>query len=76
MRVKEETWVEVKADGKMLISATLAAGTERSFKANDKVEVKLGKAAGVEMSYNGKVVPSPSNIQDVRKLTFTPSGYE
>lgn len=76
MKVKEETWVEVKADGKTLISATLSAGTERSFKANDKVEVKLGKAAGVEISYNGKPVAYPSNIQDVRHLTFTPTGYE
>jgi cytoskeleton protein RodZ len=76
MKAREETWVEVKADGKTLLSAVLPAGTERSFKASERIEVKLGKAAGVELSYNGKTVQNPANIQDVRKLTFTQSGYE
>lgn len=76
IKVKEDTWMSVKADGKTLVSETLPGGTEKSFKANDKIEVVLGRAKSVEVSYNGKVLDDLKSGQDVRKLTFTPSGYE
>jgi cytoskeleton protein RodZ len=76
IKVNKESWVSIKADGKTLVNTTLAPGTERSFKASDKIEMILGNAGGVEVSYNGKPVENLSQGQDVRKMTFTPSGYE
>jgi hypothetical protein len=58
------------------VEGTLSTGTERSFKAKEKIEMTLGMAGGVEISYNGKPVENLSQGQDVRKITFTPSGYE
>jgi cytoskeleton protein RodZ len=76
LRVLEDSWISVKADGKLLVSGTLSAGMEKTYKGNDRIEVVLGKAGGVELSYNGKPVENISQGQDVRKITFTPSGYE
>jgi cytoskeleton protein RodZ len=76
IKVNKESWVSIKADGKLIVSANLTAGTEKSVKAADKVEMVLGNAGGVEVSYNGKQVENLANGQDVRKITFTPSGYE
>jgi hypothetical protein len=76
IKVNKQSWVSIKADGKTLVNSTLAAGTERSFKASDKIEVILGNSSGVEVSYNGKPVENLSMGQDVRKLTFTASGYQ
>ncbi len=76
VKVNKQSWVSIKADGKLLLSENLAAGTERTFKAADKIEVVLGNAGGVELSYNGKPVENLGGGQDVRKMTFTPSGYE
>ncbi len=76
IKVNQESWVSVRADGRTLVSTTLAAGTERSFRASDKIEMVLGNAGGVEVSYNGKAVENVSDGKDVRRLTFTPTGYQ
>jgi cytoskeleton protein RodZ len=76
IKVNRQSWVSVKADGKTIVNTTLNPGTERSFKATDKIEMILGNSSGVEVSYNGKPVENLSTGQDVRKLIFTPSGYE
>jgi cytoskeleton protein RodZ len=76
IKVNKPSWVSIKADGKTLVNTTLSPGTERSFKATDKIELILGNSSGVEVSYNGKPVENLDTGQDVRKLTFTPSGYE
>jgi cytoskeleton protein RodZ len=76
IKVNQASWVSIKADGKTLVSTTLQPGVERSFKAADKIEVVLGNAGGVEISYNGKPVENLGNLQDVRKITFTPAGYQ
>lgn len=76
IKVNQPAWVSVTVDGKNLVSTTLSPGTERSFKASQKIEMVVGNTSGVEISYNGKPVPNLSTSQDVRRLTFTPSGYE
>lgn len=76
IKVNKQSWVSIKADGKTLVSTTLEPGTEKTFKATDKIEMIVGNAGGVEVSYNGKPVENLNTGQDVRKLTFTPSGYE
>ena len=76
IKINQQSWVSIKADGKTILNTTLNPGTERSFKATDKIEMILGNAGGVEVSYNGKPVENLNTGQDVRKLTFTASGYE
>lgn len=76
VKVNSQSWVQIKADGKLLVSENLGPGTERAVKAHDKVEMVLGNAGGVELTYNGKPVESVAKGQDVRKITFTPSGYQ
>jgi cytoskeleton protein RodZ len=76
VKVNSQSWVQIKADGKMLISDNLPPGSERAIKAHDKVEMVLGNAGGVELTYNGKPVENLAKGQDVRKITFTPSGYQ
>lgn len=70
LRAKQDSWVQVTADGKVLLEAVLASGTDRSFEASKKFVVKLGNAAGVEVSYNGKTLPSFSPEDRVKVLTL------
>lgn len=76
IKVNKPSWVSITADGKTLVSSTLEAGTKKTFKATDKIQMILGNAGGVEVSYNGKPVTNLDAGQDVRKMTFTASGYE
>lgn len=73
---KERSWVQVTGDGKLLMESELPASTTRSFRAAKEMVVKLGNAPGVEISYNGKILPQFPADQKTRILTFTPDGLQ
>jgi cytoskeleton protein RodZ len=76
LTTKEESWVQVKADGKVLLEGVLAPNSNKSFDANSELVIKLGNAAGVELAYNGKPLPQFENPEKgkTRTLTFTAQG--
>jgi cytoskeleton protein RodZ len=76
LKTKEESWVQVKADGKLLMEGVLAPNTNKSFDASRELVIKLGNAAGVELAYNGKLLPQFENTAKgtTKTLTFTPQG--
>jgi len=76
LKLTQPSWVEIKSDGKTILSDNLPSGAERTITGHERVEMKLGNSGGVELTYNGKPVENVSRGQDVRKIIFTPSGYE
>lgn len=72
----QESWVQITADGKVLISEVLTPSTQKSFRATKEMVVKLGNAGGVELSYNGKPLPQFPPEMKSRTLTFTPGGLQ
>jgi hypothetical protein len=58
---KAACWLEVYADGgsRPLYYTTLAEGDSELFRATDKMFVRLGYPAGVELIVNGKNIGSP-----------------
>jgi cytoskeleton protein RodZ len=72
----QQCWISIVADGKTIMEGNLDASAERAVRAKEKVVLVLGNAAGVEVSYNGKPLENLSAGQKVRKITFTPDGYE
>lgn len=75
IRARGECWVEVMADGRRE-EVTLAADGEKEIRAREKIEMKLGDASAVEISYNGAVLPAFAGEPKVRKLTFTREGLQ
>jgi cytoskeleton protein RodZ len=69
----ERSWVQVKADGSTW-EGELSPSSSKSFRASKELVVKLGNAAGVELSYNGKALPRFSSDAKTKTLTFTPEG--
>jgi cytoskeleton protein RodZ len=50
-----ESWVEVRdGEGNTQFSGTVPAGSTRGFEAQPPVEVVVGNASGVQITYNGK----------------------
>ena len=47
-------WINVVADDKNIFSGTLTSGEEKSFEANDKLEIKLGNAGVAYIVANGE----------------------
>lgn len=58
---KGDSWLEVYADGaaRPLYYKVLTAGDNELFRATDKMYIRLGYPAGVELIVNGKDIGSP-----------------
>jgi cytoskeleton protein RodZ len=74
LRAREDTWLSLTADGQPVMEGVLAAAATREVRAKDSVVLKLGNAAGVEVSHNGTALPVLGRPGEVRTVTFTPQG--
>jgi cytoskeleton protein RodZ len=74
IRAKEESWVRITGDGRLLMEGILSPSASRQFAAARELVVKLGNAGVVELSYNGKPVPAFSPETKTKTITFTPDG--
>ncbi len=75
VRTREDSWISVTADGKMLMDGIMPAESSKRFRAQKNMVLKTGNAGGVELSYNGKALPPLGTSNEVKSLTFTPQGF-
>jgi cytoskeletal protein RodZ len=76
LQVIEATWIAVESDGEsIIVGETLEPGVNRSFSANDALDLTVGNAAGIALSINGEPVPDLGNPGQVRQLNITPENY-
>jgi hypothetical protein len=76
IHANQKSWVSIVADGKTVMEGVLPEASEKAVLAKDRVVVVLGNAGGVAVSYNGRALENLGKGQEVKKLTFTPSGYQ
>jgi cytoskeleton protein RodZ len=69
-------WTTVTADGEEVFTGTLEVGQSETFTAEEKMDVVLGNAGGVELKVNGQDIGSPGGTvvnfslpEDVDSLT-------
>ena len=74
VRAREDSWVSITADGRVVMEGTLAAAQTREVRAKKNVVLKLGNAAGVEVSQNGAALPPLGRAKEVKTVVFTPEG--
>lgn len=68
VRVRTEScWLSVNVDGERS-SMTLMTGEARTFRAAERIELRLGRARVVDMVVNGSRLPAQT--QDVREYAF------
>lgn len=76
VKASEDSWVQVSADGKMVMDGVMLAKTEREFRANTTVVLKAGNAGGLEVTQNGKPLGVFGKEKQVKAATFTPQGMQ
>ena len=76
VRAREESWISVSADGQTPVEEMLAAEQTREVRATKSVVLKLGNAAGVEVSHNGTLLAPLEGRNEVKTLVFTPDGLQ
>jgi len=71
VRAVQDSWILVKADGKVILDGTLDAATEKSFAAKELI-FKTGNAGGVEVTYNGKTEAPFGKDKQVKEIKIKP----
>ncbi|MGB9236416.1 MAG: RodZ domain-containing protein, partial [Terriglobales bacterium] len=74
LHARDESWVSVFVDGKPAGSETLEAGDERTFRGRQRVTVKAGNAAALDLRLNGRALPIVGDVGEVKTITIGPAG--
>jgi len=72
IRALEDCWLQLKCDNKVVFQNVLKKGRFESWEADDRMELTLGSAGGVQVEINGKIIPSLGKRGQVLKgVTIT-----
>lgn len=63
-----DCWLEIYADGEQLYYKTLAVGESETFSSENRMFVRLGYPAGVELIVNGRNIGSPGGDDPIELL--------
>jgi cytoskeleton protein RodZ len=74
IHAREESWVEITADGKAIPSELLPPGSERTVRGQKEIAVKAGNAGGVDFRFNGKKLDTGGQYGEVKTVVFGPGG--
>jgi len=74
VKTTKESWVSSRADNKAQGGRLLAANSETTFRARSHLQLNIGNAGGVEISFNGNPLPAIGKEGEVKTLVFTPQG--
>jgi cytoskeleton protein RodZ len=74
VNAQEDSWLAVTADGQPVFKNTLSAGQQQSISAQKEIVLRSGNIGGLEITFNGKKLPSQGADAEVKTLTFTPAG--
>ncbi|MBL7210731.1 MAG: DUF4115 domain-containing protein, partial [Candidatus Omnitrophica bacterium] len=55
IRAKDNCWITLKVDGRIVFQRVLTKGRFESWKAKNKIELSLGNAGAVELEVNGQL---------------------
>ncbi|MGB0563428.1 MAG: helix-turn-helix domain-containing protein [Spirulinaceae cyanobacterium] len=77
MKLEEDSWVKITADGSVAFEGTLAKGEERTWQAQDEITIRAGNAGAVVVKSNNapeaKPLGDPGAVQTV---TYEPPAEE
>jgi cytoskeleton protein RodZ len=73
---KQDTWVQIVADGKLLTEGVLIPPAEKQVHAAKEVVIKTRNAAGVEVSLNGRLLPPLGGENEAATVTLNAGGVQ
>ena len=74
IKAREDAWVSITADENPTVQDTLTTAAERSVEAKNQVVIKTGNVGALDISFNGKKLPSQGAYNQVKTLTFDSNG--
>jgi cytoskeleton protein RodZ len=74
VKARKDSWVSISADGKQIMQNTLSPPTEKAIEASNEIVIKTGNVGALDISFNGKKLPSQRAHSGVKTLSFDPKG--
>jgi cytoskeletal protein RodZ len=72
--LQEQSWMRVVVDGETEFEGVLNEGTQRTWTANEQVQIRAGNAGGVIVAYNNQPAAPMGDLGSVEQLIFTANG--
>lgn len=77
IRAKEDSWIQVKADGKIVFQNVLPKGSSEKWEAKEKLELWVGNAGGIDLELNDKPLgPLGKYGQVIKNILITKEGMK
>ena len=76
VNIQDMTWIQIAADGAVVISENLQPGTTRRISAERSIEITIGNAAGASLRINGRDLGELGQSGRVRQLRITPENAD
>lgn len=76
VRVRRDCWVSAVADGREVLRGTLKEGREETIRAQQKILLTAGNAAGLEVQFNAGPASVLGATNQVRSVVFTSKGIQ
>jgi Domain of unknown function (DUF4115)/Helix-turn-helix domain len=70
----KRAWIRITADGAVVFEGTLTAGESKTFTGRDVLEVVIGNAGAVRVTFNGRDLGAPGKPGHVFRARFGPKG--
>jgi len=76
VKAVERTWVAIQIDGQPAREATFQPGESFTYRAAKRIELVLGNAGGLDMTFNERRLEKMGKSGEVVTVIFTPQGVE
>jgi hypothetical protein len=72
--VGQRSWVRIAVDGQEAFAGTLEPGTNNSWQANERIDLRCGNAGAVRVTLNGELLGMLGQIGQVVQKEWTAAG--
>ncbi|MEW6439487.1 MAG: RodZ domain-containing protein [bacterium] len=67
-----KTWIQVEMDDRPVLERSLKPGDQLAFRANERIQLRIGNGNGVRIVYRGKIIENLGDKDDIIQITFPP----
>lgn len=73
---RENAWVSISVDGKVILQNTLVAPTRKLIAAQRHLVIRAGNVGALDFRFNGIQLPAQGDYDEAKTLSFSPNGLE
>lgn len=76
INARENAWVSINVDGKVITQSTIVAPARRLIAAQRRLVIRAGNIGALDFRFNGVQLPSQGDYDEAKTLSFSANGLE